>query len=121
MWQIGQLGVLQVSLGQIAGLMAAAVLVLGGFRVLWLARHRIEDQRVRLWVFGEVGHPTSLVVGLCLLGWGYHAAAYSLLPGFVLVAVPPDRWWILVVVSVVAVGGSWVSDAIESRDADEGR
>ncbi len=109
-WQLGQFVAWQA-----AGMVGAVVLVVGGFWVLWLARHRIEDQRVRLPMLGVVGHPTSLVVGLCLLGWGYHAAAYSLLPAVSLVALPRDLWWVLVVVSVVAVVGSLVADVLENR------
>lgn len=108
----------QLDLGQLAGLAGAVVLVGAGLWVLWAARHRSEHERVVLPVVGRVGNPTCLTLGLCLLGCGYHAAAYSLLPGVVLVAIPIDRWWILVVVCAVAMSAGFAADAVESRGGD---
>jgi hypothetical protein len=109
----------QLDVSQVAGLVGAAVLIAVGFWALWRARHRTAgDEKVELPIVGTVGIPTCLTLGLCLLGLGYHVAAYSLLPGVVLVAVPLDRWWILVAASIVAVGSALAADRLESRDDD---
>ncbi len=107
----------QLDIAQIAGLAGAAVLAAIGIWALWRARHRAdENERVVMPMVGKVGSPTCLTLGLCLLVGGYHAAAYSLLPRVVLVAIPADRWWILVAVCLVAVGGALAADSIERRE-----
>lgn len=116
-----------VSAMQVVGLVAGFVLFGCGFWVLWLAKFAHVEQRVALPLvnrmgFGWVGVPTALTLGLCLLIVGYHAAVWSLPQGLDLLAVPRDRWWML----VVGVGAAatltglaeWLEQLDRERDGD---
>jgi hypothetical protein len=105
---LGALGVLGY-----VGLGAALGLVTLGMVSLWAARHRAEGERVSVPRLGEVGSPTCLTVGLCCMVGGYHVAAYSLAPAFVLVSVPPERWWLVALAIGAAVVGSLLADRLE--------
>ena len=111
---------LGTSLGlvQYLGLAGALALIASALAVLWAARHRAHDERALMPVVGAVGNPTCLTLGICLLVCSYHAAAYSLAPVVSLVAVPMDRWWLLLAVCAVAVGGSLLADRLESRESE---
>ncbi|MBK7403792.1 MAG: hypothetical protein IPJ41_03945 [Phycisphaerales bacterium] len=109
-----------ISALQILGLCAAAALLLAGLWVLWRSRHRrTEDERVPMPLLGWVGVPTGLTIGVCLLGAGYHAMAYSLLPQVNLVAIPIQRWWIVAAVIVVAITGSIGAERLEARHSGD--
>ena len=107
-----------LGLMQYLGLTGAIVLLVWALVVLWAARHRGHDERAVLPVVGTVGNPTCLTLGVCLLVCSYHAAAYSLVPVVTLVAVPTDRWWLLLLVCGVALGGSLLADRLESKESE---
>jgi len=100
------------------GLVAAVAFFGLGMVVLWAARHRSEGERSVLPIVGKVGNPTTLTLGISLLVLGYHAVAYSLLPVVTLVSVPIDRWWLLVVICVVALAGSVLADRLEGDGSE---
>ncbi|MEN0020256.1 MAG: hypothetical protein AAF747_05175 [Planctomycetota bacterium] len=97
------------------GIVAGVLLAVGGFWSMLLARRGRDDGggRGRLPIVGDVGVPTLLVLGLIGIALGYHVAAWSW-PGMKIpTAVPVANWWWLVVISIVAVAGSFMADALE--------
>lgn len=100
------------------GLVAGVGLVAAAMWVLWTARHRGAAERAVLPIVGKVGNPTCLTIGLVLLVSGYHAVCYALQPVVTLVSIPMDRWWLLVLIGGIAVGGSLLADRLESGDPD---
>ena len=113
-------GTLNATLGlvQYLGLAGSLALLVSGLAVLWAARHRAHDERAVMPIVGAVGNPTCLTLGICLLVCSYHAAAYSLAPVVSMVAIPTDRWWLLLLVCAVAIGGSLLADFLESRESE---
>lgn len=109
-WQLGVL--------QFAGVAGAAGMLVLGMWVLWRSRHRAEEQRFVLPPLGDIGVPTGLTIGVCLLVSSYHVLAYSLLPKVTLVAVPVDRWWIVAGGVLLAVAGAFSAERLESRGVD---
>ncbi len=67
---------------------------------------------------GEVTRPTGLVLGLSLLGVGYHLLAWSLPEDWIVLRVPIARWPTVVIVAGVAVGASLAIDRLaDSADS----
>ena len=61
---------------------------------------------------GEVTRPTGLVIGLSLLGVGYHLLAWSLPPDWISLRVSPAMWPVVPIVAGVAVGASLAIDRL---------
>jgi len=109
----------------VLGLILAGALAVAGGTLLWSPRraagpkgHPSEgetaDDGLGPRRFG-LSEPTRLVLGLCLLVLGYHAAAYSLPSHWIALHVPASKWWLLATGVGLAVGGSLAADRFESR------
>jgi len=68
--------------------------------------------------FGLVHPQTRLTLGLVLAIAGYHAAAWSLPPGWIPLRVPIERWWVLTLALLAGVGLTLLADRIERRGDD---
>ena len=115
------LGTGQLDAIRIAGVVAAGVLLVSGLWVLWAARHRETDQHVLMPIVGVVSVPTCLTAGISMMVLGYHAMVYSLPASLDLLAVPIDRWWILVVGIVIVAGLTAMAEWLEHRDSTTGK
>jgi hypothetical protein len=73
-----------------------------------------RGERLRAWRHG-LSEPTRLAIGFSLLLVGYHAAAYLFPDTWLEFRIPEARWWALVGVVVVLVGGSMAMDKMEGR------
>ena len=67
---------------------------------------------------GEVTRPTGLVIGLSLLGVGYHLLAWSLPPDWISLRVPIAMWPVVPIVAGVSVGASLAIDRLASASDD---
>ena len=60
-------------------------------------------------------NPTRLTLGLCGLIIGYHVMAWSMPDGWLALRVPVTRWWAVVLVAALALGGSLLADRLDGR------
>ena len=111
--------IMSLTAGVIAGLVGAGVLGGAGLWVLALGRRREEldkSHRVVVPIFGVVGVPTVLAVGVALLLCAYHAAAFSLTAMGTNALPTPltvDRWWVLPLGFGIVVVLCWVIERLE--------
>lgn len=59
--------------------------------------------------------PTRMAVGVSSVFWGYHVIAWLAPERWRPLSVPQDRWWMVVLVVVFAVGGSLWMDRWQAR------
>lgn len=90
---------------------AGALLAIAGALLLWGPRLGLAPflQRRSL--------QSRLVCGLSCLGVGYHLIIWSLADSSRWLHVPRERWWLVLVVALVAVGASLASDRLPTRRA----
>jgi hypothetical protein len=87
----------------VAGAVCGCVVLLAG---LWLIRRGREGGHTPL---------SRLTAGICLMLLGYHVVAWTAPFGATMLRVPPDRWWVVVGVVVVAFAGSGLAELFERR------
>lgn len=107
----------------VAGLVFGAGMAVAGVWMLSLARPgRFGDHAAPVPLpirgLGEVTRPTGLVLGLSLVGVGYHLLAWSLPPDWIALRVPMSMWPVVVIVAGVAVGGSLAIDQLADSADD---
>lgn len=68
-----------------------------------------------------VSPPTRMVLALCCLLVGYHLVAYAARGTWPGICIPRDRWYVLALGVVAAVGISRLTDTIEWRSRDGGQ
>ena len=59
--------------------------------------------------------PTRMVVGASSILMGYHIGAWVMPARWQPLSVPLERWWIVVLIVVLAVGGSLLMDRWQAR------
>lgn len=97
---------------QIAAFIAAAACAAVGLWFLSKARRTAADATATLPVVGVVRRPTLFALGLCVMGVGYHTAAWAG-PTWLPLHVPFDRWWIVALVIGITLGVSFLAERLE--------
>ena len=97
------------------GLACAGLWLLWGRRVVGVRSPKVLDEPVA--PLGEEVRlsvsPGRLVAGMCLVLVGYHVAAYGSPASWFPLQIPADRWWVLVLVVVLALAGTAASEWLE--------
>ncbi len=96
----------------ILGFVLGVFFVLLGVWILWWDRlsKRLDRERgaSQPWA-GRLTEPTRLTLGVAAMVAGYHIASYMAPEEWLDLCVPRERWWMLVLGLLAAVGGSlWV-------------
>ena len=88
------------------GLVLGVLLVAAGLGLIVLTRRPLKE--------GDAG-PTRLTCGLACLFLGYHLLVWSVPTSVTMVAVPIERWWLVVGGVAAALLGSLLADRLEQR------
>ena len=86
-------------------------LLVAGLLVVRLARRALRSDGAH-----DNSGPTRLTVGMTCLFVGYHAVVWSVPAGWSALAVPLDRWWIVVGIGVLALLGAVLGEWLEGRE-----
>ncbi len=91
---------------------AGCLLAIAGALLLWGPRFGLAPFLRRLSL------QSRLVCGLSCLGLGYHLIIWSLADSSRWLHVPRERWWLVLLVAAIAVGGSLATDRLPTRRPD---
>ncbi|USN98652.1 MAG: hypothetical protein H6810_10855 [Phycisphaeraceae bacterium] len=93
----------------IVGVVFGIALIVAGLWAVAMSRRMLREDDVP-----NPAGPTRLALGVTGLFVGYHLLIWSL-PGWSMVCVPLERWWIVAAVAVLGPAGSLLAEWLEKR------
>jgi len=96
---------------RILGIAAGSLLCAVGLWVVRLAQRDLQSDGAH----DSTSGPMRLTLGVICLFWGFHAAVWSMPPASRPVSVPVRLWWVALLVTALAIGGSWAADRLDRR------